>query len=363
MKVLQIIPMFKLAGAETMCENLCYALCSQGCNVIAVSLYTEHTPITDRLERAGIRVEYLEKKKGFDFSTIVKLYRLIEKEKPEVVHTHIYAARYALPVAVFCETPSKIHTVHNVAQQEQAKVGKIVNKFLFRHCGVVPVALSEEVKKTVEAVYGIPEQKIPVVFNGIDLSKCQVKEDYTKKKEFKIIHIGRFMDVKNHGLILRSFAQFVKQHPDAKLQLLGEGELRDEMEQLAKSLQIESSVEFAGLQSNVYPWLHNADVFILPSKFEGMPMTLIEAMGTGLPIIASAVGGVPDMLKNQESALLIEGKEEQLICSLNKIYHDESMRRMLGQNALKKAIEFSSQAMAQKYIEIYDKKLLLHRCR
>ena len=353
MKVLQIIPMFKLAGAETMCENLCYALSSQGCNVIAISLYTEHTPITDRLERAGIRVEYLEKKKGFDFSTIVKLYRLIKKEKPEVVHTHIYAARYALPVAVFCGIPSKIHTVHNVAQQEQAKAGKIVNKFLFRHCGVVPVALSEEVKKTVEVVYGIPEQKIPVVFNGIDLSKCQVKEDYTKKKEFKIIHIGRFMDVKNHGLILRSFAQFVKQHPDAKLQLLGEGVLREEMEQLAKSLQIESSVEFAGLQSNVYPWLHNADVFILPSKFEGMPMTLIEAMGTGLPIIASAVGGVPDMLTDGKDALLIRPESAELCKALEKLYTADDVRKQLGIEAKEKSAVFSNDSMAKQYIEIY----------
>lgn len=353
MKVLQIIPMFKLAGAETMCENLCYALRSQGCNVIAVSLYTEHTPITDRLERAGIRVEYLEKKKGFDFSTIVKLYRLIEKEKPEVVHTHIYAARYALPVAVFCGIPSKIHTVHNVAQQEQAKAGKIVNKFLFRHCGVVPVALSEEVKKTVEEVYEIPTQQIPVVFNGIDLSKCQVKDDYAKKENFKILHIGRFMDVKNHGLILRSFAQFVKQHPDAKLQLLGEGELREEMEQLAKRLQIESSVEFAGLQSNVYPWLHNADVFILPSKFEGMPMTLIEAMGTGLPIIASAVGGVPDMLTDGKNALLIRPESTELCKALEKLYKAADVRKQLGTEAKEKSVAFSNDSMAKQYIEIY----------
>lgn len=361
MKVMQIIPMFKLAGAETMCENLCYALRDQGCKVIAVSLYTEHTPITDRLEHTGIRVEYLEKKKGFDFSTIVKLYRLIKKEKPEVVHTHIYAARYALPVAVFCGIPSKIHTVHNVAQQEQAKAGKIVNKFLFRHCGVVPVALSEEVKKTVEAVYGIPEQKIPVVFNGINLSKCQVKEDYTKKKEFIIIHIGRFMDVKNHGLILRSFAKFVKQHPDAKLQLLGEGELREKMEQLAKSLQIDGSVEFAGLQSNVYPWLHNADVFILPSKFEGMPMTLIEAMGTGLPIIASDVGGVPDMLTDGKDALLIKPSIEKLLYAMNVLYDDASMRKQLGKNAREKSKLFSAETMAQKYIAIYKRTSVRYR--
>lgn len=353
MKVLQIIPMFKLAGAETMCENLCKALRNQGCDVVAVSLYTERTPITDRLENAGIKVVYLGKKKGFDFSTFVKLYQLMKKERPEVVHTHIYAARYALPVAAFCGIPKKIHTVHNIAQQEQAKAGKIVNKFMFKHCGVVPVALSEEVKKTVEEVYELPAEKIPVIFNGVDLSNCKVKEEYTKKDEFKIVHIGRFMDVKNHAMILKTFALFAKQHTDAKLQLIGDGELRKDMVQLAQELGVKNSVEFAGLQSNVYPWLHDADIFILPSKFEGMPMTLIEAMGTGLPIIASAVGGVPDMLTDGESAILIKPESEQLLASLEMLYCDESIRSVLGQKALHRSRAFSSETMAQRYIEIY----------
>lgn len=353
MKVLQIIPMFKLAGAETMCENLCKALRNQGCDVVAVSLYTEHTPITDRLENAGIKVVYLGKKKGFDFSTFVKLYQLMKKERPEVVHTHIYAARYALPVAAFCGIPKKIHTVHNIAQQEQAKAGKIVNKFMFKHCGVIPVALSEEVKKTVEEVYELPSEQIPVIFNGVDLSNCKVKEDYTKKSEFKIVHIGRFMDVKNHAMILKTFAMFSKRHADAKLQLIGDGELRKDMVQLAQELGVENFVEFAGLQSNVYPWLHDADIFVLPSKFEGMPMTLIEAMGTGLPIIASAVGGVPDMLTDGESAILIKPESEQLLASLEMLYYDESIRRVLGQKALQRSLAFSSETMAQRYIEIY----------
>lgn len=345
--------MFKLAGAETMCENLCKALQNQGCDVVAVSLYTEHTPITDRLENAGIKVIYLGKRRGFDFSIFVKLYQLMKKERPEVVHTHIYAARYALPVAAFCGIPKKIHTVHNIAQQEQAKAGKIVNKFMFKHCGVVPAALSEEVKKTVEEVYKLSAEKIPVIFNGVDLSNCKVKEDYTKRDEFKIVHIGRFMDVKNHAMILKTFALFSKQHTDAKLQLIGDGELRKDMEQLAQELGVENSVEFAGLQSNVYPWLHDADIFILPSKFEGMPMTLIEAMGTGLPIIASAVGGVPDMLTDGENAMLIKPESEQLLASLEMLYYDESIRRVLGQKALQRSLAFSSETMAQRYIEIY----------
>lgn len=355
MKVLQVIPSFRMAGAEIMCENLCYTLKKCGCDVVAVSFYSERTAITSRIEQAGIRLIYLDKKLGLDISVYQKLFKLLKKEKPDIIHTHIGASRYALPVAFLCGIPVKIHTVHSVAQQEQEKAGKIINNFLFKHCSVVPVALSEEVKKTVEEVYGLSEQKIPVVFNGIDLSKCQIKMNYAKKETFKILHIGRFMDVKNHALILKSFAEFAEKHPDARLQLIGDGELRKEMEQLAAELGVAKEVQFAGIQSKVYPWLHDADVFILPSKYEGVPMTLIEAMGTGLPIIASAVGGISDMLKDGESALLIQPTQQELEFALERIYKDEVLRRSLGESALKASKKFSSREMARKYMELYTK--------
>lgn len=355
MKVLQVIPYFRMAGAEIMCENLCYALKSCGCDVVAVSFYSDRTAITSRIERAGIRLVYLNKKLGPDLAVYQKLFKLLKEEKPDVVHTHIGAARYAMPIAVLCGVPRKIHTVHNVAQREQEKAGKIINKFLFKNCSVVPVALSEEVKKTVEEVYGLSEQKIPIVYNGINLSKCEIKKNYAKKETFKILHIGRFMDVKNHALILKSFAEFAVKHPDARLQLIGDGELRKEMEQLAVELGVANEVEFAGLQSNVYPWLHDADVFILPSKYEGVPMTLIEAMGTGLPIIASAVGGISDMLEDGASALLIQPTQQELEFALEKIYKDETLRERLGESALKASKKFSSIEMARKYMELYTK--------
>lgn len=353
MKVLQIIPIFKLAGAEIMCENLCYELREQGCDVTAVSLYTQHTPITDRLEAANIRVVYLGKKKGFDFSLFIRLWKLFQKEKPDVVHTHIYAARYALPAAFLCGIPAKVHTVHNIAQKEQTKAGKLVNGVMFRYCGAVPVALSEEVKKTIVEVYQVPEQSIPVIYNGIDLSRCQIKHDDGTAGALTIIHIGRFTDVKNHSLILKSFAQFVKQHPESKLQLLGDGELKGEMEQLAEELGIAQKVEFAGLQSNVYTWLHRADVFVLPSKYEGMPMTLIEAMGTGLPVIATRVGGIPDMMTNGEEGIFTEQDVDSITEALERMM-DETVRRRYGEKGRKKAVScFASEAMAEGYMTLY----------
>lgn len=353
MKIVQVMPDFGLAGAETMVENLSCGLAAEGCDVLVISFFDLHTAITERIENRGIKIKYLGKKRGFDPSIISKMRKIIKAYQPDVIHTHRYVLPYAFLASMGFKA-KRVHTVHNIAQKEQTKVGKNINRVLFRYFNVVPVALSKEIQRTIQEVYGLPDNRIPVVFNGIDLSRCIVKESYARKDTFTVLHIGRFMDVKNHELLLRSFARFKGQHSDARLQLLGDGELKENMMQLAGQLNITDAVEFAGLQSNVYPWLHNADVFILPSKFEGMPMTLIEAMGTGLPIIASNVGGIPDMLSSQKEALLIEPKEEKIIEALEMVYSDAKKREYWGRNALQRSSLFSSQAMARKYLQLYS---------
>lgn len=353
MKIVQVMPDFGLAGAETMVENLSCGLAAEGCDVLVISFFDLHTAITERIENRGIKIKYLGKKRGFDPSIISKMRKIIKAYQPDVIHTHRYVLPYAFLASMGFKA-KRVHTVHNVAQKEQTKVGKNINRVLFRYFNVVPVALSKEIQRTIQEVYGLPDNRIPVVFNGIDLSRCIIKESYARKDTFTVLHIGRFMDVKNHELLLRSFARFKGQHSDARLQLLGDGELKENMMQLAGQLNITDAVEFAGLQSNVYPWLHNADVFILPSKFEGMPMTLIEAMGTGLPIIASNVGGIPDMLSSQKEALLIEPKEEKIIEALEMVYSDAKKREYWGRNALQRSSLFSSQAMARKYLQLYS---------
>ena len=353
MKVIQVIPAFRLAGAEVMCENLCVALKNAGVDVIAVSLYSENTAITDRLDKKGVRIEYLDKKPGFDASVIIKLVHLFKKEKPDVVHTHIYASKYALPAAAIAGVKKKIHTVHSMAQKEQGSLGKKVNTFLYRHCGVVPVALSSEVKKSIGEVYGLQESIIPVVYNGIDLSKCIRKNDYEANGVFTIVHVGRFMKVKNHKTLIRAFARFAEKKESTRLQLLGEGELLDEMKDYAEKLKVADKVEFLGLQSNVYPYLNKADVFCLPSEYEGVPMTLIEAMGTGLPIVASNVGGIPDMLVNGENALLVEPNYIAVEKAIEELYNDVEFRIRLGNAAALRSEEFSAKVMASRYIKIY----------
>jgi len=354
MKIMQVIPYFCFGGAETMCENLTYALKNMGHQVVVVSLYDRHTPISQRMEEAGVKIHYLDKKLGLDLSMVGKLKKLMRAEQPDVVHTHLDVIKYAAAAARLAGVPRCVHTVHNVADKEaEGRAQKLINGFYFSHGWATPVALSPEVQKSIAVFYGLPERKIPVIYNGIDLSRCQKKQNYSLQNPAILTHIGRFNEQKNHEGLLRAFSLIHKKYPHTRLNLLGEGELLEPTRALAKELGLSDSVDFRGSQSNVYPYLQNSDLFLLPSLYEGMPMTLIEAMGTGLPIVASKVGGVPDMLEDGESALLTDCAPESVAQAACKLLEDEALRAHLGQAAKAASEKFSAAHMAESYVRAY----------
>ena len=130
--------------------------------------------------------------------------------------------------------------------------------------------------------------------------------------------------------------------------------MKQNIEEMIKTYNLEEKIHLVGNLPDCYEMLYNSDIFILPSKWEGMPMTIVEAMGTGIPIVASPVGGIPDMIKNGENGFLcntIDEYEKILI----KLKNDENLRKKISKNEIKSSENFSSKKMAQKYYEYYLK--------
>ena len=355
MNILQVIPEFGLAGAETMCEALCYEIQRSGkYNLFVASLFDYHSPITDRMEQKGINILYLHKKPGIDVRMIWRLYRLMKNKQIDIVHTHIHVMQYVVPAAVMAGVKVRVHTVHNIASKELGKVQRILAKYFYTHCNVTPISISPLVQKTVMEEYKLCERQTPMIYNGSDLSKCMVKTDYVASDSFTYLHIGRFSPVKNHRLMVEAARILKSEGYKFKINFVGgagnEGQIKQEV--VAKGL--EEEITFCGLQSNVYPYLSNSDCFILPSAYEGMPISLIEAMGTGLPIIASAVGGVPDMLQDGKSALLINPTTDELVDAMKKVYEDGALRETLGRKAYEESKRFSAEQMFKEYDRIYE---------
>lgn len=354
MKIIQVMPDFGLAGAEIMCENLIYELRKCGHDVVVISLFDYKSAITERMEQTGVKIIYLGKKLGFDISLVGKIRRVLRKEKADVIHTHRNAAQYAIPAAMMAGVKLRVHTVHNIATKENGKPARILNKFFFKYCRVIPVALSYLTRDSIVEEYKIQKNKIPVILNGIDLSKCIPKDNYGINGNFKILHIGRFSEQKNHEGLLKAFKVFHDKHPDSELWLIGDGEKKAEVERYVSDNDLIQSVRFLGLQSSVYRYLHDADIFALPSNYEGVPITLIEAMGTGLPIVATAVGGVLDMLDN-DSAQMLDVEVNQIACAFERYYLNKNLRSTHGNEAKERSVRFSAKTMAQRYAELYVK--------
>ena len=355
MKIIQIMPEFGLAGAETMCENLSYELIKQGVDVIVISLYEYHSAITERMEKNGIKILYLDKKPGLDFSMIRKMIKIFNSEKPDVIHTHRYVMQYAIPAAIIARIKHRVHTMHSVATKENSNLARKINSLFYRFAHVIPVALSEEVQKTIVDEYHIKPENIPVVLNGVDLRKCIIKSNYSINGKIKILHIGRFAIEKNHKVLVESIADLSERGYDIELYLYGQGELEASIKELVKSIHKENNIYFCGLTDDIYSIMPKCDMFVLPSIYEGVPMTLIEAMGTGMPILASNVGGIPDMIENEESGLLCEPTVDGVVRGLERLIESEEDRKRYGENAIISSEKFSADKMAKDYYEIYVK--------
>lgn len=354
-KIIQIMPNFALAGAEILVENLTMALRNKSYKIIIISLFDEQSPITKRLESNNIHIYYLGKKEGLDLKMISRLYKIFKHEKPKVIHTHRYVMKYSIPAAVFAKIPIKLHTLHSIAEKEANKVDRVINSFFYRFCNVIPVAISPAVKQSIVNEYKLTEDQVPMIYNGIDLSKCIPKKDYLLNTDkILILHIGRFTEVKNHIGILESFKIVHDKEPNTVLQLIGAGELENKARDKVVELELEDCVEFLGLQSNVYTFLNSADIFILPSLWEGMPITLIEAMGTGLPIVATKVGGIPDMIEDNVSGILVDVNNKEISDAVLRLIKNENLRKRLGITAGEKSKNFSSEKMAKEYMDLYE---------
>ena len=355
MKIIQLMPEFELAGAEIMAENLIYYLVGEGHEVVVVSMYTQHTPITDRLEANGIKIVYLDKKSGFDLSIIFKMKKLFQNESPDVIHTHRYLARYAVPAAVLAGVKGRVHTVHNMASKELGSRDRRINSFFYKHANMYPVGISPRIKDTIIEEYSLDESQIGMVYNGIDLSNCKSKVAFDSSDNIKLLHVGRFNHQKNHEGIIRAFAKVLQTYPNAHLDLYGMGELKDTCIKLVEELSIAANVSFCGTTSDIYSVMHDCDIFLLCSHYEGMPITLIEAMATKLPIVATSVGGVVDMIDDGISGLLCSDDIDDIAEKLKLMISDSSLRQRCGENAQIKSKLFSSAIMGEEYLKIYRK--------
>jgi glycosyltransferase involved in cell wall biosynthesis len=271
--------------------------------------------------------------------------------------------RYALPFLLLLKRASLLHTVHNLAEREIERGVRWIQRYALNH-GVVPVAVAQEVAVSVERLYGV--QRCRVISNGIPTNLYASPQ--TPRKEWRarqgfaeedvlFVCVARFAPQKNHALLLNAFAQGPASDPRAHLVLVGEGILQGGLEEQAKNLGLADRVHFLGLRTDIPDVLGAMDVFVLSSDWEGNPLSVMEAMAAGLPIVSTDAGGVPKLFESgKEGFIVARGDAQALGKSMASLLRDQEARQSLGNAAARRARQdFDVSIMVQAYEKLYEK--------
>jgi glycosyltransferase involved in cell wall biosynthesis len=216
---------------------------------------------------------------------------------------------------------------------------------------------------------GLDSKKITLIRNGIDLQSFQSGDSVEAKKSLGLrvdqrimLSIGSLNQTKNHALLINTFSEIAASKDTWHLYIIGEGEEQQSLEKQILDLKLEQKTTLLGLldHNSISKWLKAADIFVLPSQNEGTPNALLEAMASGLPVIASKVGGIPELIQDNTEGLLFEsGSKDDLKEKLNRLTQDKQLQKMLAKNAKNKITTHygSWKIQAEQLLELYEQLL------
>ena len=363
MRVLHVVPDLMPYGVENMVASLLRSLDRARFQTGVISLYAEPPGgLDDSLRDAGVRLYHLGKRRGLDLRMYPRIMRVLREFQPDILHTHNYVLRYTYPVAAAMRVRGMVHTIHNVADREVDRAGVRLQRFAFRR-GVRAVTIAEEVSASFRRVYGFPEaavipNAIPVRQYGAPaVSRAAWRaRNGVAANEFVYLSVARFWPQKDHKTLLEAFAKGPGRNPGARLLLAGEGALRDATAALAERLGMAAQVTFLGQRADIADALGAADVFVLSSRWEGNPLSVMEAMSAGRAVLATSVGAVGELVRHGRDGLLVEaGDVAGMADAMCLLEAQPALLEKMGNSGRERALErFDLPPMVRAYSQLYE---------
>ena len=354
LRVMHVIPTLGAGGAEKLVASLVSGPPHPQVTYTVVSLYARSdTDIEVDLQTAGVDVQYLNKHLGIDVSVVLPLQRLIRLWRPDIVHSHLNAAKYVLAAAWLAGLRAPVvHTCHNLALHELPPADRAVQRLALRTSRIVVVGVSEDVSKSLQDTYGL--DTVPTIRNGIELGRFDSSARPRSGSGVIYCAVGRFEPQKGHEYLVRAFAKVHEQLAASTLLLAGDGPLLEHSRQLAESLDVGSSVVFLGHVSDIPALLARSDVFVLSSMWEGLSLALVEAQASGLPAVVTAVGGNPEVVRAGLDGLLVPpASVDALAAAMVVLGRDADLRRRMGQAARDDSRQFDIATTRAAYESLY----------
>lgn len=305
-----------------------------------------------------------------DLLALVQLYRIIRHERPTILHTHTSKAGFLGRMAGFlARVPVIVHTPHGHVfygyfgffwSRLFVTLERFAAHFTDRIITLTEVGKAEHLRFRISH-----EEKFVSIYCGIDLTRFQKKSQEAEEKLRKELglegvgivgSVGRLVPVKGYEYFVRACALVKQTHPNTKFLLVGDGPLRTDLQKLAARLALEKNFLFTGERKEIPEILSLFDLFVLSSLNEGLGRVLIEAGAAGVPVVATEVGGVPEIVRNHETGLLVPPRDpEKMACAIRILLDDVPLRRKMGACAEERVWKnFGVEKMIEKTKSLYE---------
>lgn len=333
----------------------------------AIICLTKYTEFSKKITQPGVEIYALHKGAGLGMGTHLKCWKLLRRLQPAIVHTYnLAAAEYAF-TATMAGVPIRVHAEHGRdAADPEGKNPK--HNFLRRRLAPLIdrfVPVSDDLYQWLAKVVGIPASKLLLVKNGVDTDRFRPKTAPSavspwSDQDFVIGTVARVQDIKNHRGLVDAFARLREMLPQhqhrMRLSIIGDGPLLGALRAQVTAAGLDNVVWLPGARSDIVELLHGFSVFALPSLAEGTPVSMLEAMACALPVVASDVGGIPEVVEHGKHGSLVPPSDrDALAAALAQYVLEPDLLRRQGDAA--RAIieqEYSLSKMLAAYSGLYD---------
>ncbi|MCJ7497532.1 MAG: glycosyltransferase family 4 protein [candidate division Zixibacteria bacterium] len=323
--------------------------------------------LTSELRKRNIKILWFkESTQTYDYKFLKNIIQLIKLNRIDLIHSHTWGTDFYGYWATKILKIPMISTIHNRYYIFEKWSRRFSYKIFISQVKKI-VVVSKDIQNLLREELKLSPQKVKLIYNGIDTHKFENKKDFKplrkelnlSEEELILGNVGNLREVKDHHTLILSFHRIASIFPRAKLLIVGEGELKSSLVKLCSELGLESRVLFLGHRDDVPQILKLMDIFILSSHSEGCSISVLEAMASGKPVIATRVGGNPELVLEGKTGFLVPPAEpEKLAEKILSLLKNEDLRLKMGDEGRRKVKEkFSLETMIKNYEELYSKVL------
>jgi len=353
--ILHVQKVAGISGSEAHLLQLLPDLRRRGWDVRFLMLHEEEPgawQFAAELERSGVPVDAISMRNDVDPAAFAHLLSYLVQERPTILHTHlVHADAYGQTAGLLAGVPVRLSTKHGFNEFREGRVFALGDRTI----GALAdkqIAISRGLARYLAQTEGFAESDFEVVHYGIGAGS---EPPPYAGVEPRFLCIGRLIPIKGHVVLLRAFRQVVDARPDARLDIAGRGVLEHGLKDLARELELTGSVRFLGHVTPVGGAIESSLAVVVPSLGEGFGMVALEAMERGRPVIAAAIGGLEDIVRDGETGLLVPvGEAEPLAAAMLELAGDPARAKAMGAEARRRALaRFPESRCTERTEEVY----------